>query len=125
MIVRDAKSAEFFDAAAADRLMIRRCAGCGLFLPPEAVVCTTCARAELDWVTATGTGVLASYAVVHRAPHPTYHVPYTIGIVELDEGPWLYARVTARRPVVGLPVRVVFQHPDEGESFPVFEEGSV
>lgn len=124
MIERDSKSAEFFDAAAEERLVIRRCTACGESLPPEAVVCTTCAGTELDWVPAAGTGVLASYAVVHRAPHPAYRVPYTIGIVELDEGPWLYARVEAETPAVGLPVRVAFRHPADGEAYPVFEEVS-
>ncbi|WP_203336977.1 Zn-ribbon domain-containing OB-fold protein [Nocardioides limicola] len=122
MIERDHKSAAFFDAAAEDRLVIRRCIGCRQALPPEAVVCTTCAGTDLEWVQAEGTGLLASYTVVHRAPHPAYRVPYTIGVVELDEGPWLYARVNAESPTVGLPVRVAFRHPEEGESFPVFEE---
>lgn len=122
MIERDHKSAPFFDAAAQDRLVIRRCTGCDQFLPPEAVVCTTCAGTDLAWVPAAGTGLLASYTVAHRAPHPAYRVPYTIGIVELDEGPWLYARVKAESPNVGLPVRVAFRHPEDGESFPVFEE---
>lgn len=122
MIERDAKSSEFFDAAAEASLVIRRCAGCHQFLPPEAVVCTTCAGADLTWVPAKWSGVLASYTVVHRAPHPAYRVPYTIGIVELDEGPWLHARIRASNPAVGLPVRAVFQHPGNGESFPVFEE---
>ncbi len=124
MIERDAKSAEFFDAAAEDRLVIRRCLSCGQALAPEAVVCTTCAGLTLDWIPASGTGVLVSYTVVHRAPHPAYEVPYTIGIVELDEGPWLYARILTRRPAVGLQVRAVFQHPEEGESLPAFEEAS-
>lgn len=124
MIERDGKSAAFFDAAAQDRLVIRRCVGCGQPLPPEAVVCTTCAGTDLEWIPAAGTGRLASYTVVHRAPHPAYRVPYTIGIVELDEGPWLYARVKAESPAVGLPVRASFRHPEEGESYPVFEEVS-
>lgn len=122
MIERDHKSAPFFDAAAEDRLMIRRCTACGQALPPEAVVCTTCAGTDLDWVPAAGTGALASYTVVQRAPHPAHRVPYVIGIVELDEGPWLYARVRAERPTVGAPVRATFRHPEDGESYPVFEE---
>lgn len=122
MIERDSKSAAFFDAAAEDRLVIRRCADCNQALPPEAVVCTTCAGTGLEWLSAAGTGVLASYSVVHRAPHPAYRVPYTVGVVELDEGPWIYARVKAESPHVGMPVRARFRHPEEGESFPVFEE---
>lgn len=122
MIERDRKSAVFFDAASEDRLVIRKCTTCTQALPPEAVVCTTCAGTDLDWIPTAGTGVLASCTVVHRAPHPAYRVPYTIGIVELDEGPWLYARVKASAPAVGLRVRATFRHPEEGESYPVFEE---
>ncbi len=121
MIERDSKSAGFFDAASEDRLVIRKCTACTQALPPEAAVCTTCAGTDLDWVPAAGTGVLASYTVVHRAPHPAYRVPYTIGIVELDEGPWLYARIRGDHSAVGVRVRATFRHPDEGESYPVFE----
>jgi len=124
MIERDSKSAGFFDAAADDRLVIRWCSACGQALPPEAVVCTTCASAVLEWGAAGGAGVLASYTVVHRAPHPAYRVPYTIGIVELDEGPWIHARVNAESPTVGMRLQTTYRHPEEGESFPLFEEES-
>lgn len=126
LIERDAKSAEFFDAAARDELVIKRCDHCDQALPPEAAVCTTCGRTELSWTPASGTASLVSWTVVHRAPNRAYTdlVPYTVGIVELTEGPWLYAHIATDAPTAGMPLRAEFAHPRGGESHPIFiEEG--
>jgi hypothetical protein len=47
-----------------------------------------------------------------------------VGIVELNEGPWLYAHV-AVPPVrlhAGQPLRVTFHRPEGSEPVPVFVE---
>lgn len=123
-IERDVKSAEFFDAAARDELVIKRCDDCDQALPPEAVVCTTCAGTALTWAPATGAATLVSWTVVHRAPNRAYAelTPYTVGVVELAEGPWLYASVETEAPVGGQPLRVEFRHPETGEAYPIFVE---
>lgn len=123
-IERDAKSAEFFDAAARDKLMIKRCRGCDQALAPEAAVCTTCAGTALAWAPATGSATLVSWTVVHRAPNRalTGLTPYTVGVVELAEGPWLYAAIQTAAPEVGQPLRAAFRHPAAGEAYPVFGE---
>lgn len=121
-IQRDTKSGPFFDAAARDELVIKRCTHCGQALPPEAMVCTSCAHTELEWQSAAGEGRLISWTVVHRAPNRAYAdlVPYTVGIIELSEGPWLYGRIDAATPQAGQPLRARFVHVDGGESYPVF-----
>jgi uncharacterized OB-fold protein len=44
-----------------------------------------------------------------------------LGLVELDEGPWLAARITDRvRATPGARVELVVVTPDEGEPFPAF-----
>ena len=118
---RDSKSAEFFDAAARNELVIKKCGRCSQALPPEAAVCTTCGRAELSWAPAAGTGTLVTWTVVHRAPNAGFAdlVPYTVGIVELTEGPWLYARAEIE-PSAGMTLRAQFVHPESGESYPIF-----
>lgn len=123
-IERDAKSAEFFDAAARDELVIKRCEFCAQVLPPEAVVCTTCGDTVLPWVYAAGTGSLVSWTVVHRPPNKAYAelVPYTVGIVELTEGPWLYARIETDAPRAGMPLRARYVHAEGSESHPIFTE---
>ncbi|WP_158890873.1 Zn-ribbon domain-containing OB-fold protein [Amycolatopsis anabasis] len=125
-IERDTKSAAFFDAAAAGTLVIKGCTHCGQTLSPEAAACTACGGTDLNWVDAEGTGTLISWTVVHRAPNRAYTdlVPYTIGIVELAEGPWLYARIAGAEPSAGLPLRVDFVHTEGAESHPIFREAS-
>ncbi|MFE2995772.1 Zn-ribbon domain-containing OB-fold protein [Nocardia sp. NPDC059246] len=123
-VVRDARSAEFFDAAAADRLLIRRCLDCGHLLGLEARTCA-CGCSNLEWHTASGNASLVSWSVVHHPPHPAFadQVPFPIGLIELAEGPWINARIVGvefDQLRAGLPLRVSFVHPDEGDSYPVF-----
>jgi uncharacterized OB-fold protein len=113
-VTRDARSAEFYDAAARGELVIRRCTACGRFLAPETRTCSSCASTDLVWVPASGKAELVSWVVVHHPPLPALadQVPFTVGIVELAEGPWLLQG--------GTPLSVAFVRPEVGESYPVF-----
>jgi uncharacterized protein len=119
IIRRDGRTDPFFDGAADDRLVVRRCGECGRWSGPDAAGCPGCGTEDLGWAEASGEAVLISWAVAHsrtgeRSP---------LALVELAEGPWMYGRLEAvGTPREGLPLRVRFVHPDEGESYPVFEE---
>ncbi len=106
-VLRDERSAPFFDAAAAGRLAVRRCTACGHLLPPAAPVCSACRSADLDWAEVSGEGTVVSWFVQHgRAGREgTPPTRTCIVTVELPEGPWVNARL------VGLPEGVA---PDEG-----------
>jgi uncharacterized protein len=140
IIRRDERSAPFFDAAAADRLLIRRCAACGRWLAPEAGACYDCGAEDPGWVLASGHGTLVSWAVLHpraslpgqpggtgRADAPGQAAVLTVlALVELDEGPWLHTglAVTGTDEIAALRagqrVAAGFAHPAEGESYPLF-----
>lgn len=119
---RDTKSAEFFDAASRNQLVIKRCHQCARTLPPEAAVCTACGDTNLMWAPASGGGTLVTWTVVHKAPNRAYVdlVQYTVGVIELAEGPWMYGRIETPTPTAGMALTASFVHPDEGESYPVF-----
>lgn len=121
-VTRDDKSGPFFDAAAESRLAVRRCSDCGRILAPEAQVCTQCAGITLEWATSAGTGHLVTWAVVHRAPNPVYVdlVPYVVGVIELDEGPWIYGLADVVEPRAGLRVQAAFPDVAHGERYPIF-----
>jgi len=70
IIRRDERSAPFFDAAAAGRLLIRRCAECGRWLAPEAGSCYDCGAEDPGWAPASGHGTLVSWAVLHPRASP-------------------------------------------------------
>lgn len=120
---RDPASAPFFDAAAEGRLLVRRSAATGEYLPPAAQV-DSAGGTELEWVEAAGTGRIASWAAVHRKPDAQGRTfPVVVAIVELDEGPWLHARIVRAAPgdvASGAPVTVEFVRPEGGETLPVF-----
>src|SRR5262245_6925503 len=115
-VVRDDASAEFFEAAARGVLVIKRCDACGHFLRPDASVCSRCHTPGPSWMDAAGTGTLVSWIVVPDER------PHVVGLVELDEGPWLHARLLDVDPGafgVGDALRVDFEQAGE-EHVPVF-----
>lgn len=118
-IRRDGRGDPFFDGAAEDRLMIRRCDLCGQWYTPDTGDCAECGSGALSWAAASGEASLISWAVAHSRTAE----PAPLALVELAEGPWMYARLDAvTAPREGLPLRVRFVHPDDGESYPVFKE---
>jgi len=148
IIRRDERSGPFFDAAAAGRLLIRRCGQCGRWLAPEAGACYDCGAEDPGWAPASGRGTLVSWAVQHpraapsgqaggtgeagqtRAPGQVRQegAPAVLALVELDEGPWLHTGLAVTDPDAiaalraGLRVTASFVHPADGESYPVFRQ---
>jgi uncharacterized OB-fold protein len=121
---RDSYSAPFFDAAASGTLLARRCAD-GHWLAPGFPVssCPTCGDSTLSWAPVQGTATLVSWTVIAAMPSVTGGQPEQVsGIVELTEGPWMYAAIDATpdRLAVGQPLTVDFARPGDGEPVPVF-----
>jgi uncharacterized protein len=120
LIRRDGRTDEYFDGAAAERLMLRRCGACGHWHAPDASYCVVCGGEDLGWARASGDASLVSWAIVHSRDSSTAPV----ALIELAEGPWIYGRAESARPYAGQPLRAFFIHPDNGESYPIFKERS-
>ncbi|MSQ26206.1 MAG: Zn-ribbon domain-containing OB-fold protein [Dehalococcoidia bacterium] len=108
------------------KLMAARCAQCGaLHLPPRPL-CNRCQSLELSWVQLQGKGKLAAYTAIAVAPGfmaaQGYgrDKPYCTGIVELEEGPRISARIAGvdaaqpERIAIGTAVRIVFPGDPKG-----------
>lgn len=119
--------ASFYHFLNEKKLMASRCPECGgLYLPPKAI-CPTCYSEDMEWVELGGQGKLAAYTAVHIAP--TFmeaqgfdrNNPYLAGVVELDEGVKISARITgldAQNPTaveIGTPLTLDFIEQGEGE----------
>ena len=114
---RDGRTDPFFDGTATGRLVVRHCAACDRWFAPDASACPGCGEDELGWAEASGHATLVTWTIVHR-PEEAF-----LALVELAEGPWLYARLdgVSRADLrEGLPLRAAFGHPDEGESYVLF-----
>lgn len=123
-IHRDDASAPFFDSTAKGELAVRRCPRCLHWWSPHVTACADCGMLDLDWEVTTGHARLVSWTVVHGRPSGDGPGPRTIvGLVELDDGPWLDAElvdVDETTLAEGLELVVGFHRPPDGESVPVF-----
>ncbi len=77
-------------------LMGMRCKKCGsVYFPPRSE-CIKCLgpESEMEWMKFSGKAKLLTYTVIHAAPTGFEEkVPYTIGVVDLEEGGRLLAWV--------------------------------
>ena len=123
-VARDTATAEFFDAAAAGRFLLRRCPA-GHFSEPSAAQCTTCASTALRWEAARGGATLVSWAVAWGRPASDPEAQRTVLVIaELDEGPWWWSQLADADPAslaVGQRLRIEFRRAgSEYEAVPVF-----
>jgi uncharacterized OB-fold protein len=108
----------FWDAAAAGRLLIKRCAACGETHHYPRSICPFCGSDRTEWRDASGRGTVYTYSVMRRAP-----VPYAIAYVTLEEGVTMMTNIVdcdldAIR--IGQKVRVVFKPTEGGPPVPMF-----
>ncbi len=77
----------YFEAARAGRLVVRRCAECGLLRYPPGAGCPWCGSLAWGWQEVSGRGTIYSYEVVVQAIQPGFRdwAPYAVVVVELDE----------------------------------------
>jgi uncharacterized OB-fold protein len=70
-------------------LRYQRCTDCGHAQTLTRVACTHCGSERLAWHEAGGHGTVVAASVVSRAPSEAFRplVPYTLVLVDLDEGP--------------------------------------
>ena len=125
--VRPFSAAAFDQYIAEHKLMASRCTKCGgTYVPPRAI-CPKCQSEELEWVETSGKGKLAAFTVIWSGP--TFMIeqgfdrknPYISGIVGLEEGTRISARITGIDPTkpteikIGTPLGVDFVEFGEGE----------
>lgn len=113
----------FWEACNEHRLLVQRCARCGVHRAPPKPICGRCGSLESAWSESRGCGRVFSYTIAHQSPHPVAaeRVPYNIAVIELDDcdGALLLSNVigcpnSALR--VDLPVEVVWEDRRDGQS---------
>ena len=110
-----------------DQLMGSRCSQCSALYVPPRPICVKCRGGSLAWEEMSGSGKLAAFTCISIGP--SFMVaegynrknPYCSGVVELDEGPRVDARiegVDTKNPEtirVGTPLRMKFIQGQRGE----------
>lgn len=120
----DDDSQSWWDATAAGRLTVQRCATCGHAQLYPRALCVSCHGADLALSDATGRGTVHSYTIVHRAPHPAFETPYVVALVRLDEGPVVMSNIVecASESVrCDMRVAVAWEALPDGRQLPLFK----
>lgn len=129
---REFSGASFYQFLGEEKLVASKCKKCGaLYLPPKPM-CTSCYSDEMEWAEMKGKGKLAAFTTIAVASTLMIEEgygrdnPYCTGVVELEEGPKISARILGVDPKkpeeikVGTPLTVEFVERGEGEQKKTF-----
>ncbi|HET7579192.1 MAG TPA: Zn-ribbon domain-containing OB-fold protein [Bacillales bacterium] len=120
----DGDSRPFWEGLKRKDLLIQQCETCEKYIFYPRSICPHCFSEQITWVKATGHGHIYSYTVVHRAFGPfKEQAPFTVGIVELDEGVRMMTRIVGDRAKteIGNTVNVTFERIDDDLTLPYFQ----
>jgi uncharacterized OB-fold protein len=86
---------EYLAALRENHLLGLKCKECGFITAPPRLACRKCASQANEVTELSGKGKIVSFTTVYVAPeHRRGKTPYTVVLVELDEGSWIMGNVT-------------------------------
>ena len=122
---RTVDSAPFWDACNDGKLLLRDCGACGKVSYYPRATCPHCGGRQLGWRAASGRGVVYSFTQVgvsFYGPEWESQLPYTVVLVDLEEGPRMLSRLIGSDQAfaaIGDPVQLEFVAVD-GQRLPYF-----
>jgi len=116
---------QFWDGTLAGELRLQRCDQCDHVYFPPRPFCHGCAERKVSWFKASGKAKLYSY-VIHHRPAPGFTAPYSIAVVELEEGPRMMTNIvgcpqTPEALQLDMPVEVTFEKLSDKIALPLFK----
>lgn len=115
----------FWEGAKAGELRLQRCDNCSQVYFPPRPFCPECSSRSVSVFKASGKATLYSYIINHR-PHPAFDGPYSIAVVELEEGPRMMTNIvgTEQTPEalqLDMPLEVTFTKMSDDIALPYFQ----
>lgn len=120
----DDESRPYWNGLKDKKLFIQQCGDChkSIFYPRS--ICPHCFSDNINWLEANGTGTIYSFTTVHQGYGPFKgENPYTVGIVELDEGVRMMTRIIGDHNEIQVDKRVsvIFKEVEEDFVLPYFQ----
>lgn len=113
----ESETMEYWKGTERNELLIKKCQDCGKTLHPRRLVCSECLSLNLQWTKSSGKGKVYSFSIVYRPPAPKWQdkIPYIVGIIELEEGVYIFSNILCdtEKIRVNLPVEVIFEKEEE------------
>jgi len=107
------------------RLMATRCKACGETTFPPRADCPKCLEGDFEFSEISGKGTLHTYSKIAAAPTGFEDVvPYTVGVVDLEEGgrllAWIGETIKDDEVEIGMAIQVVPRIFEEVEEIKVY-----
>jgi hypothetical protein len=98
-----------------DRLTGLKCKTCGKLYIPPVYSCSECGQSQFEEVGLTGKGTIRTYTVI-RIPPLGFEdeVPYSLAVVELEEGVNVTARIVASNRGLSIGAGVTYEGEQKG-----------
>ena len=112
---------DYNEALKGNKLLGLKCKDCGAITVPPKMVCRNCTSHNMEIIQLKGTGKIQTFTTVNVASEGRENeVPYTIVMVELDEGPWIMGNLTGVEPSEATIERLINKKVkmEKGEVFP-------
>lgn len=110
----------FWTAAAEHKLVMQYCSSCNNYQFYGRPFCLTCQSDEIEWKPVSGLGQVYTMTCVHMAWSDAFDPPFTVAIVELDEGPRLVTNIVNGEANIGDRVMVTWRERENAPPLPVF-----
>ncbi|MBN1176803.1 MAG: Zn-ribbon domain-containing OB-fold protein [Dehalococcoidales bacterium] len=90
---------DYNEALMQNKLLGLKCKSCGAITTPPKMVCRQCAGTDMEVIELKGSGKIRTFTTVFVASEGREgEVPYTIVMVELDDGPWIMGNLEGIDP---------------------------
>jgi len=114
----------FWEGTRSGELRLQKCGACNQVYFPPRPFCPRCASVAVEVFRASGRASLYSY-VIHHRPVPGFVPPYSIAVVQLEEGPRMMTNIVdvAQTPEtlqLDMPLEVVFERMTDEILLPLF-----
>ena len=83
---------QYADALRGGKFLGLRCKQCHEYTVPPQKVCSGCLGEDMEVVELSRNGEIRSFTVIYT-PAEGFEPPYTVALVELEEGPWVTANI--------------------------------
>lgn len=121
----DEASGPYWEGCKQGKLLLQKCRTCGIYQTFPRTLCCKCLSEALDWVQSSGRGTVYSFSTIYRPPSPEFadDIPYTIALVELEEGIRMMSNIVdcdPERIKIGMGVEVMFHRVTPEVALPKF-----
>ncbi len=124
--ILDSNSSEFWEGCKRHELLIQRCEQCNSYRFPPRPICPNCLSMDTTLDKMSGKGEVYTFSVARMPLRPQWEpdIPYTIGVIQLDEGVRMVSNIIGCQPEdvkIGMKVEVTFDDVTDNIALPKFK----